>query len=168
MRRRFAQVLAGALLALGVLAPLAPATGASTPKLAPAFSLKGRTGVVALDSLRGKVVLVDFWASWCVPCHKSFPWMSDLFTRYKDKGLVVVAINLDKTRDAADEFLEKHPAPFTVAFDPTGTTAEAYHVSGMPSSYLVGPTGEILYSHIGFDSRRTQALEAHVQEALHP
>jgi thiol-disulfide isomerase/thioredoxin len=110
-------------------------------------------------------VYVDFWASWCTPCRRSFPWLEALHEHYAAKGLVIVAIDLDKTRSDADEFLTKVPAPFTVAFDPAGETAEAFQVSAMPSSYVIGPTGAILYSHAGFDPKRTAAVETLIQEA---
>jgi thiol-disulfide isomerase/thioredoxin len=136
-----------------------------TPKPAPGFSLPGRTGTVSLDSLRGRAVLVDFWASWCDPCRRSFPWLRSLHEQYAGKGLTIVAINLDKDHDAALAFLQKYPAPFLVAFDPAGKTAEAFHVAAMPSSYLVGPTGNILAAHIGFDPKRTDSLEKLIKEA---
>jgi DsbE subfamily thiol:disulfide oxidoreductase len=138
------------------------------PAQAPSFNLATRQGTVALDSLRGKVVLVDFWASWCEPCKQSFPWLSAMHERYSAKGLIIVAVNLDKKRQAADKFLAKHAAPFLVAFDPSGKTAEAYKVAGMPSSYLVGPTGTILYSHIGFDPKKTEEFEALIEKACQP
>ena len=156
------------LAVLLILCPL-PRTSApaqAEPRQAPSFTLPSQDGTVSLDSLRGKLVLVDFWASWCVPCHKSFLWMSDLHKRYAAKGLTIVAINLDKSRDAAYGFLEKHPAPFTIAFDPAGKTAEAFHVAAMPSSYLVGPDGSLLYTHAGFDPKKTSAIESRIQEAL--
>jgi len=143
------------------------AKGGSAP--APSFTLPTRGGTVALDSLRGNVVYVDFWASWCGPCQKSFPWMKSLHDRLGTKGLVIVAINLDKDRSAADDFLAKYPAPFQVAFDPSGKTAKAYKVWGMPTSYVVGPTGAILATHAGFDPKRTGAIEAEIESLLpHP
>jgi len=138
---------------------------APEPKPAPQFSLPGRTGTVALESLRGQAVLVDFWASWCDPCRKSFPWLRALHEQYAGKGLTIVAINLDKDHDAAMAFLQKYPAPFVVAFDPAGKTAEAFHVSAMPSTYLVGPTGNILSTHVGFDPKKTDSLEKLIKEA---
>ena len=152
------------LLALPALAkPAAPANPRGSP--APAFSLPGRAGTVSLDSLRGRVVYVDFWASWCAPCRRSFPWLSSLQERYASRGLTVVAIGLDKDRRAADAFLEEFPGAFLVAFDPAGRTAEAYRVSAMPSSFLIGPTGALLSSHAGFDPRKTGAIEALIEEA---
>jgi thiol-disulfide isomerase/thioredoxin len=141
--------------------PLTPSVGSP----APAFSLPGPAGTVSLDSLRGRVVYVDFWASWCEPCRRSFPWLNALRERYADRGLTIVAVNLDKDRGAADAFLQRFPASFLVAYDPAGKTAEKYRVSAMPSSFLVGPTGALLSSHAGFDPRRTGTIEALIQEA---
>jgi cytochrome c biogenesis protein CcmG/thiol:disulfide interchange protein DsbE len=151
-------------LALPAFARPTPPTGAMGGT-APTFSLPGQSGTVSLDSLRGRVVYVDFWASWCDPCRRSFPWLNALRGRYADRGLTIVAINLDKDRRAADVFLEKFPASFMIAYDPAGKTAEAYRVSAMPSSFLIGPTGELLASSAGFDPRKTGALEALIQEA---
>jgi len=154
-------------LALPAFARPTPPTGASGGS-APTFSLPGRTGTVSLDSLRGRVVYVDFWASWCEPCRRSFPWLNTLRERYAGRGLTIVAINLDKDRRAADAFLGKFPASFLVAYDPAGKTAEAYRVSAMPSSFIIGPTGILLSSHAGFDPRKTGTIEALIQEACPP
>jgi len=164
--RAATRVLALASL-LSVLA-LPSAAGARTepPRQAPSFSLAGRGhDVVVSDSLRGKVVYIDFWASWCGPCRRSFPWLAELQKKYGDRGFTVVAVNLDKTRDAADEFLEKLPAPFTIAYDPDGKAAESFHVSAMPSSFLVGRDGAVIESHTGFDPKRAAAVEKLVAEA---
>ncbi len=156
----------GLFLAAGAWAQASPRAEARQP--APAFVLPARTGTVALDSLRGKVVLVDFWASWCGPCRSSFPWMAAMSERYGAKGLTIVAINLDKDRSLADAFLEKFPAPFTVAFDPSGRTAEAFGVAAMPTSFLVDRSGAVVYAHAGFDARKTGPLETLIAEACGP
>lgn len=135
---------------------------------APSFSLPAVHGQAALDSLRGRVVLVDFWASWCAPCRGSFPWMASLQKRYGPSGLEVVAINVDKERKLADLFLARFPAPFTVAFDPAGTTAQAYGVRAMPTSFLVGRDGQVLMTHPGFDPKKSAAVESRIVEALKP
>jgi thiol-disulfide isomerase/thioredoxin len=163
------RTLLGSVLLLCLAAPALAgkqAAGAPPAVSAPAFNLPTRDGTVSLDSLQGKVAYVDFWASWCGPCKQSFPWMKSLHERYAAKGLVVVAINLDKDRNAALEFLAKYPAPFTVAFDPSGKTAKAFKVWGMPTSYIVGPTGAILATHAGFDPKRTALIESEIQKAL--
>lgn len=141
-------------------------SAASASSAAPGFSLPTRgASTVSLESLKGKVVLVDFWASWCVPCQKAFPWLASLQKQYGEKGLVVVAINLDKKREAAEAFLKKSDVPFVVAFDPSGKTADAYKVMAMPSTYLIGKSGEILLTHVGFDPKKTGEIEALVQKA---
>ena len=148
------------LLALLALAHAWPAQAApAAPRRAPAFVLPGRSGEVSLERFRGKVVYLDFWASWCGPCRASFPWMSRLAASHASDSLVVLAIDLDKERALADAFLEQHPADFTIAFDPAGRTAEAFQVSAMPTSFLIGRDGTILWRHAGFDPRQAAALE---------
>jgi thiol-disulfide isomerase/thioredoxin len=149
----------------GALAKGALKDGGKAPP-APRFSLPTRDSSVSLDSLQGKVVYVDFWASWCGPCRQSFPWMKTMYDRYGSKGLVIVAINLDKDRGAAESFLQKFPAPFTVAFDPSGKTAKEYKVWGMPTSYVVGKTGAIVSTHAGFDPKRAAAVESEIAALL--
>jgi len=147
-------------------APRQAAAAHAAPAVAPAFSLPTTQGAVALDSLRGHVALVDFWASWCGPCRQSFPWMAGLQKRYAAKGLRIVAVNVDKDRHAADAFLEQFPAPFTVAFDPAGVSAAAFQVRGMPSTFLIDGAGHIVYAHVGFDAKRAAALEAAIRQAV--
>jgi thiol-disulfide isomerase/thioredoxin len=158
--------LAGCLL-LACIA-LTPATAAkqASAHLAPAFRLPARSGYVSLDSLRGHVVYLDFWASWCGPCRASFPWMAGLAERYRARGLKVVAVNLDKERALADAFLVEFPAPFAIAFDPKGGTATSYKVSAMPSSYVIGKDGTLRFRHSGFDAKHTSEVEHEIEEAL--
>jgi len=152
------------LLVIAFAAPTV-ATPKASPAIAPRVALPTTSGTVELDSLRGKVVLVDFWASWCEPCRKSFPWMADIYRKYADQGFTIVAINVDKDREAAEDFLAKLPAPFVVAFDPTGATAEAFGVRAMPSSFLVGRDGTILGTHAGFDPRKATPWEESIRAA---
>jgi thiol-disulfide isomerase/thioredoxin len=165
MRRLSLAVLFVLVLAVPALAKKTPTAGGD-PVPAPAFDLPGRAGRVSLEAFRGKVVYVDFWASWCGPCRSSFPWLATLHNRYAAKGLVIVAINLDKDRDAADQFLEQYPAPFLVAFDPAGKSAEAFNVPAMPSSYLINPAGLIVRSQAGFDPKETAGIETLIKSAL--
>lgn len=159
-------ILCPSLLLSAATRPAAAASAVAPRAVtAPDFSLATDSGTISLKSLEGKVVLVDFWASWCGPCEKSFPWLRAMHERYAGAGLVIVAIGLDKDRAAAKGFIEKHPVPFTVAFDPSAGTAKAFHVSGMPSTVLIGADGEILYSHVGFDPKKTADLEAEIQKA---
>jgi len=162
--RSFALMSLFLMLVLALPGP-ARAKATAHPRVAPAFTLPTRDGTVSSDSLRGKVVYVDFWASWCGPCRGSFPWLKTMHERYAGKGLVIVAINLDKTRDDADAFLAKYAAPFTVAFDPAGKAAEAYKVAAMPTSFVIGRDGTLLESHAGYDRKKAAAAEAVIQEA---
>jgi thiol-disulfide isomerase/thioredoxin len=133
---------------------------------APAFDLPGRDGAVQLAKLQGKVVYVDFWASWCGPCRQSFPWMNEMQAKYGARGLQVVGVNLDAKSDDARRFLAETPARFTIAFDPAGTTPRAYGIKGMPSSVLIGPDGKVLYEHAGFKEADRAGLEQAIQKAL--
>ena len=153
--------LALLLLATALAAPLANATEAGDA--APAFALPTAKGdAVALDKLKGKVVYVDFWASWCGPCRRSFPWMNDMQQKYGAKGFVVVGVNVDKKRPDADKFLVQNPAAFTVVYDEAGTTPAAYGVKGMPSSYLVDGTGKVVYVERGFLDEHKAEIEQRI------
>ncbi|ASK69416.1 MULTISPECIES: TlpA disulfide reductase family protein [Shewanella] len=105
---------------------------------------------VSLTEFKGKVVYVDFWASWCGPCRKSFPWMNAMAQKYREQGLAVVAINLDTDKALADEFLKQVPATFTVRFNPEGDVARSFDLLGMPSSFMFNRQGELVKSHVGF------------------
>ena len=133
---------------------------------APDFELPTDNGNISLDGLKGKVVYLDFWASWCGPCRKSFPWMNRMMQRYRDKGLIIVAVNLDKSHDLAQKFLHDYPAQFTVAYDPEGDIAEDYAVEGMPTSYLIDHQQHIVKEHLGFRDQDTLGLERDIQRLL--
>lgn len=153
--------------AAGALLLWAGATLAANPgEQAPAFSLPGTGSSVSLDAYKGQYVYVDFWASWCAPCKRSFPWMSSLQQRYAGKGLVVVAINVDANRADAERFLASTPAGFTVAFDPGGETPRKYAIKGMPSSVLVDPSGKIVFKHAGFTGDTPRELDAKIRQAV--
>ena len=158
-RKQIGVLLAGLIALLGV-------TAAQADGQAPLFDLPGNNGQVSLKSLNGQVVYVDFWASWCTPCRKSFPWMNQIQETYGNKGLSIVAINLDKDKDAVGQFLRANPAKFTVAYDPAGDTASAYKVQGMPSSYLIDRQGRIRHSHIGFREISKADLEGRIRQLL--
>ena len=133
---------------------------------APEINLPGVNGNVQLESLKGKVVYLDFWASWCKPCVKSFPWMNDMKQSYADKGFEILAVNLDKDRKLADEFLKNMDVNFMVAFDESGKSAAAYKLKGMPSSYLIGRDGKVYASHIGFREKDKAQLEQAIKKLL--
>ena len=133
---------------------------------APQFDLPGLDGAIKLAKLQGKVVYVDFWASWCGPCRQSFPWMNEMQARYGAKGLQVVGVNVDAKTDDARQFLAATPARFAIAFDPQGATPRSYGIKGMPSSVLIGPDGKVLLEHSGFREADRAELESKIQSAL--
>jgi thiol-disulfide isomerase/thioredoxin len=128
--------------------------------------LKTDSGQIKLSEYKGKVIYLDFWASWCIPCRKSFPWMNEIEKRYADKGFKVIAVNLDQEQDKAKDFLKKIPAQFTVAYDPEGVSATAFKVKGMPSTYLIDRNGKIVFSHIGFRKKEIPAMEEKIKQLL--
>lgn len=121
-----------------------------------------------LTQYRGKVVLVDFWASWCTPCRKSFPWLNEMQRKYGERGLVVIGVNVDPTRGAAEEFLRDVPSQFQIIYDPSGALATQYQVPGMPSSFLFGPDGKLVSNHIGFQQNARDEREAELRQLLPP
>ena len=114
----------------------------------------------------GKVVLVDFWASWCVPCQESFPWMAAMQEKYAARGLVIVAVNLDQERAAADRFLGADPHDFEYIFDPEGRLAEAHALEVMPTSILFDRAGRAVFRHSGFHIEKAAEYESHIVAAL--
>ncbi len=119
-----------------------------------------------LTAHRGKVIIVDYWASWCAPCRQSFPWLNELQAKYGDRGLVVIGVNVDRDRQEAERFLRETPAQFQIVYDPTGALAKRQGVMGMPSSYLYGPDGVLVGEHIGFKKADRLAREAELVRLL--
>jgi len=119
----------------------------------------------ALAPYEGKLVYVDFWASWCGPCAESFPWLNRMQEKY-GADLVVVGVNVDTDAKAADGFLKKHPARFAIVRDPQGQLAENYRIEGMPSSVLIAPDGRVLHQHSGFRAHEAAEYEAAIRAAL--
>lgn len=117
---------------------------------------------------QGKVVLVDFWASWCAPCRESFPWMARMQQQYGARGLVVVTVDLDEDADAAAQFLAAQPgsAGFSQLQDPQGRLAEAYGLKAMPSSLLFDRQGRPVHRQEGFRNEERDAYERRIVDLL--
>lgn len=119
-----------------------------------------------VTSLKGKVVYVDFWASWCVPCRKSFPWMNDIQNKYADKNFTVLSVNLDARSELAEKFLLEVPATFPIFYDPKGKVAKAFKLKGMPSSFIINKKGEIVSSHVGFTEKKKEKYQQEIESLL--
>ena len=124
------------------------------------------TSSLSQDTAPDTVTYVDFWASWCKPCLKSFPWMNEMQARYADKGLKIIAVNVDSEVDDANAFLQKNPPAFAVKFDAKGETAGEFSVKAMPSSYLFDREGQLISSHLGFREADREEYEMRIRAAL--
>jgi thiol-disulfide isomerase/thioredoxin len=120
----------------------------------------------AMEQHKGKIVYVDFWASWCVPCRKSFPWMNTMQAKHQDQGLVVLSINLDAQAPLAEKFLLENPANFVIIYDKKGVLAKKFQLKGMPSSYLFDRQGKLISAHNGFNAKKQKKYEHEITKAL--
>ncbi|WP_460035615.1 TlpA family protein disulfide reductase [Methylothermus subterraneus] len=114
----------------------------------------------------GKVLYLDFWASWCPSCARAFRFLNALSETFGPQGLLVAAVNLDEDPQDARAFLEQHPARFAVFLDPRGDCARAFEVEGMPAAYLIDRQGRVRYRHLGFRAADEAELKAKVEELL--
>ncbi len=139
-------VLASVALATGSSLPAASLkVGDPFPDLAK-FKLEGKLP----GDLKGKVVLVDFWASWCPPCKTSFPALNELRQRYGDKGFVILAVNVDEQRASMERFLKNTAANFPVIRDAEQKLVAAVEVETMPTSFLLDTSGRVRFTHVGY------------------
>jgi thiol-disulfide isomerase/thioredoxin len=120
---------------------------------------------LALSSLRGKVVLLDVWASWCVPCQKELPMLDAIARRLRSKGVEVVAVSIDQERGNVVKFLDTQPRwVLTVAHDPRGAIAETYQPEKMPTSYVIDRAGIIRHVNDGFEPADAAVIERRLTE----
>jgi thiol-disulfide isomerase/thioredoxin len=152
-----------------LLAGAGPGRAARVGEGAPGFSLPDRAGRrVALAELRGRVVCLDFWASWCASCRTALPALDAIARRHRDAGLEVVAVDIDAEPAAGDRFLAEHlPAPaMTVLRDPEGTVLREFDARAMPALYLIDRRGTVRAVEVGYDPRRLEAVERQIAELL--
>ena len=121
---------------------------------------------INLRQYRGKVVYLDFWASWCGPCLDSFPFMNKMENQLKDKGLVVLAVNLDENLEDGKHFLDQHPVDFAVAVDSEQECAKQFQLKAMPSSYVIDRNGQIRTTHTGFRTGDADRFRNLVEDIL--
>jgi len=162
-RSRFIpRVLLAALLA-GCLA----AANAAAPQPAPDFTLKSLSGEnLKLSELRGQVVLVNFWASWCGPCRQEMPLLDEMYQRYQKLGFTILGVNVEEDTAAAQAILKDHPVHFPVLFDPQSTASKLYNLNAMPTTVLVDRSGNVRYLHQGYMPGYEQTYQQQVSELL--
>lgn len=158
------------LLTLLIGLGLALATSASVkvgdalPELA-SYKLEGKMPELS----KGTVVLIDFWASWCGPCVKSFPIMDELQKKYGPQGLVIIAVSVDDNKSDMENFLKTHPVSFSVVRDVGHKLVEKTGISAMPSSFLMDKNGRIAFVHSGFHGSTTKKqYESEIESLLKP
>lgn len=151
-----------------LLALLLVSVVAAEDRPMPEFSLPDLSGSQQFDSsqLQGKVVYIDFWASWCAPCRVSFPILDAIAKEYADRGLQVIGINLDENLDDARRFVEQTPVDFLLLSDPEGQSAGEFSVKAMPSAYLIDRQGQIRKVHLGFRKGDGERLREELLELL--
>jgi cytochrome c biogenesis protein CcmG, thiol:disulfide interchange protein DsbE len=134
--------------------------------LAPASAIPASPVSADIAQYRGKVVYLDFWATWCAPCRQSFGFLNRLRAMHGNSDFVILTVNLDKDRNAAGNFLRSVSTGLPVIYDPQGTIASRYKVSIMPTSLVIGRDGRVLFQHRGFFENHEGEYEAHVAAAL--
>jgi len=166
MKKRLSILSLAVLAALLLALPASALPGAGD--VAPEFSLKTLNGEseITLSDLKGKVVYLDFWASWCGPCRKAFPEVKSLHAEYADQGMEVLAISLDRSPSPAIRFMAQQKAGFPALFDAGSKTAGAYGVRSIPSTVIVGPDGRVAYSMIGFNPGKVGEIKKTIEELL--
>jgi len=115
---------------------------------------------------KDKVILIDFWASWCGPCARSFPTMEELNKKYGAQGLVVIAVNMDEKKADMENFLKSHHVTFSIVRDAKQKLVEKTGITTMPSSFLIDKNGKVAFAHSGFHGSETKKQYEHEIESL--
>lgn len=137
-----------AALLTGLLALSWPALATDGAPPAPEFKLASRAGgEMSLSGLRGQVVMINFWASWCGPCRQEFPALDEIYRKYKSMGFAMVGINVESEKADAERFLGMRPVSFPILFDADNHVSGSYGVSAMPTTVLVDRQGRLRWQH---------------------
>src|SRR5258708_3616853 len=169
LRLMFAGIASGIVLAAGLLASHAGQTIAITPpdtrKTAPDFNLRDSRGAsITLSRYKGRVVLLDFWATWCTGCKVEIPWYMEFQTKYKHDGLSVIGVSMDEDGwKSVKPFLKEHPISYSVVIG-NPDLAKLYGVDSMPMTLLIDRDGRIAASHVGMVDKG--AFEGEIQVLL--
>jgi peroxiredoxin len=151
MRRKILRLVLLACLS-GALLPVPVVAGEAAGPAAD-FSLPSRGGPsVALSALRGQVVLINFWATWCGPCRKEMPLLEQIQKKYAPLGFTMLGINVEEDTTHMEAFLGDVPVSFPVLLDPANRVSKLYEVAAMPSTVIIDRKGNIRYIHQGYQA----------------
>ena len=160
-------ILFALILSVSMLTSALSASALGTGSRAPEIGLESLDGQqIRMRSLRGKVVIVDFWASWCAPCREEMPVLSRLYDEYKDQGLVIIGVSQDERVRDARGFLRRTPASFPIVVDTEHAVAGRYSPPRMPTSYIIDRRGVVRHVHEGFRSGDERTIERQVRALL--
>lgn len=155
-------LIAAVLLGLSSLSSGEQLSGA-----APDFTLKSNQGVnIRLEELKGEVVMLNFWASWCGPCRQEMPLMNEIFAKYEDLGFTILAVNVDENQADADRFLDAVPVDFPVVYDSTSEVSEMYSVDAMPTTVMIDRDGNKRFLHRGYKPGYEDQYAAQVKQLI--
>jgi peroxiredoxin len=159
-----------AALAAAMIALALPAGSTVGSQPAPVFTLANRAGgEVSLAALKGKVVMINFWASWCGPCRQEFPALDQIYGKYKPMGFEMVGINVESEKADAEKFLGATPVSFPILFDPENKVSGSYGVSAMPTTFLVDRQGRLRWQHRAYkpgdEAKYIEQIRAMLREA---
>ncbi len=157
--------LTAALMLGACLAPYAAAEVIQGK--APDFTLKSQSGEnIKLSELRGKVVMINFWASWCGPCRQEMPVLDQLYQRYRSLDFTILGINVEEDSEAAKSLLKDVPVTFPILFDSANNVSKLYKVKGMPSTLLVDRDGNMRYMYMGYQRGYEQEYQNQVRALI--
>lgn len=154
-------------MALGLSLPAATAFAVDPGAPAPGFDAPTFDNrQIHLSDFRGKVVFVDFWASWCSPCRQALPLYNTLSGEFSPSDFAVIAVNVDENAADARKFLADHPVKYTIVQNPKGDIPKAFGIDGMPSSYLIDRDGTVRDRHVGFEPKDIDALRGKIAKLI--
>jgi peroxiredoxin len=154
-----------ALLLAGLVFSLA--LQAASQQAAPDFTLKSRSGEnMKLSELRGQVVMINFWASWCGPCRQEMPLLEELYQRYQPMGFTLLGVNVEEDSAAAEKVLKEIQVSFPILYDRNNQVSESYDVSAMPSTFLVDRDGRVRHLHKGYKPGYENEYQQQIRELI--
>ncbi len=152
---------------LAVLTSGRPVLATGSERVAPVVTFVADDGTrTALQASRGRVVLLDIWASWCAPCRTAFPMVDQMYRDYHANGLDVFAVNVDEQKKDAYRFLEGREHAMPVFFDPRGVTPAAFNVQAMPTSFVIDRRGTIRFVHEGYSAETLRSYKVEIEQLI--